>query len=271
LYKLLLIFYFISRRFEALDLAASNTTVNTITVSKALSLPKIPSRPDSSFCGGTTKRGKTKWFSYGTAGLSAQIDTSGCKFSKDAVYLASVVGDSRHWDLTGTNCVYDSSHESFRLFVYHPSMRREKLLGHAKRFWTISWVASTSGEYSSMRACCIQQIRLTLVNPLLPAKHSGTAIGGPKWKKFGSHSLFLDVDTSTAGFPGTPNYITAMNGEHSHWRTVGSHAIYEPSATSFRIYVLYELSEVKVSQASKWQWAINWMGSTGMFPSAAIS
>jgi len=225
-------------RFEALDLAASNTTVNTITVSKALSLPKIPSRPDSSFCGGTTKRGKTKWFSYGTAGLSAQIDTSGCKFSKDAVYLASVVGDSRHWDLTGTNCVYDSSHESFRLFVYHPSMRREKLLGHAKRFWTISWVASTS------------------------AKHSGTAIGGPKWKKFGSHSLFLDVDTSTAGFPGTPNYITAMNGEHSHWRTVGSHAIYEPSATSFRIYVLYELSEVKVSQASKWQWAINWMGST---------
>jgi hypothetical protein len=141
--QLLILFSTCPRRYEALDLAASNTTVAT----KALAKPKLPSRPDSTFCGGTSKRGKTKWYSYGTAGLSAQIDTSACKYSLEPVYLASVVGDSRHWDITGTNCIYDSSHDSFRLFVYHPSMRREKLLGHAKRFWSVSWVASKSGEF----------------------------------------------------------------------------------------------------------------------------
>jgi hypothetical protein len=74
------------------------------------------------------------------------------------------------------------------------------------------------------------------------------------------------VDTTKAGFPGTPHYIAAMNGMNSHWRLVGSHAIYKPTATSFRVYLLYELSAVTVIQAKEWQWAINWMGSTGILP-----
>ena len=95
------------------------------------------------FCGGATLKGKTKWYGFGNAGLSVEIDTSACKFSHAPTYLPGVIGDSRHWQLTGTDCVYDASHDSFRLFLFHPSMRKEKLLAHAKEAWHVSWVASS--------------------------------------------------------------------------------------------------------------------------------
>ena len=83
------------------------------------------------------------------------------------------------------------------------------------------------------------------------------------WKTFGSHSVYLDVDTSEAGFSSTPHYVVTMNGMHSHWSVVGGHAIYEPTATSFRIYLLYEVSEVTAKQAQQYDWRVNWIGSTG--------
>ena len=97
------------------------------------------------------------------------------------------------------------------------------------------------------------------------AKHSGIGRGNQKnlWKTFGSHSVYLDVDTSEAGFSSTPHYVVTMNGMHSHWSVVGGHAIYEPTATSFRIYLLYEVSRVTAKQAQQYDWRVNWIGSTG--------
>jgi hypothetical protein len=99
----------------------------------------------------------------------------------------------------------------------------------------------------------------------IPDKSAGSTPRGTKapWKQFGSHSLFIDVDTSAAGFATTPHYVTALNGYHSHWRTVGAHSLYTPSSTGFRVYLLYELSTITVKEAQQWDWSINWIGSFG--------
>lgn len=207
----------------------------------------VPSAKDPPFikrgpvCGGKTTPGSTKWESFGTAGLSAVIRTSHCRMNKKdqiPVYLVTVVGDLQHWQLTGTNCVYDADVRSFRVYVYHPSMRKEHLLSHAKRMWSVSWVADDS------------------------PKAGRTARGkGSGWKQFGSHSLFMDVDTSAAKFKTVPHYVAALDGFHSHWRTVGSHSLYHPTTSGFRVFILYELSTVTPQDAAKWGWAVNWVAS----------
>jgi hypothetical protein len=211
----------------------------------------VPSAKDPPFikrgpvCGGKTTAGNTKWESFGTAGLSAVIDTSHCRLlHKDQipVYLVTVQGDLQHWQLTGTNCIYDADTRSFRVYVYHPSMRKEHLLSHAKRMWSVSWVADDSAKAGRTAR----------------GKHSG-------WKQFGSHSLFMDVDTSAAKFKTVPHYVAALDGYHSHWRTVGSHSLYHPTTTGFRVFILYELSTITPQDAAKWGWTVNWVASEDTF------
>ena len=61
---------------------------------------------------------------FGSTGLYTDVDTSACSFT-DAQprYMASVMGDTAHWQLTGVNSIYSASPNSFRVYMWHPVLR----------------------------------------------------------------------------------------------------------------------------------------------------
>jgi hypothetical protein len=51
--------------------------------------------------------------------------------------------------------------------------------------------------------------------------------------------VYVDVDTTSAGFTATPRYFVALHGAPSfqgleHWRTQGAGIVYWPTPTGFR-------------------------------------
>ena len=101
------------------------------------------------------------------------------------------------------------------------------------------------------------------------------------WQQYRSGSgVFVDVDTSPAGFSKTPTYITAIHGMGAHWRTTGGNAVYNASpkgilltqlllasscTTSelivFRVYIQYlEQQPLTTETAKRHGWHIQWIG-----------
>jgi hypothetical protein len=92
-----------------------------------------------------------------------------------------------------------------------------------------------------------------------------TTPGATAWQPYpsaaDSRGVYVNVDTSAAGFTGTPVYITSIGGNSSHWATTGATSIYMPTATGFRVYVRWaDGSPLTPAQANGFGWHINWMG-----------
>jgi hypothetical protein len=92
-----------------------------------------------------------------------------------------------------------------------------------------------------------------------------TPPGTTDWQVYLANSIYngiyLDVDTSAAHFTGTPVYVTSIGGNSSHWSTTGATSIYNPSATSFRVYVRWvDGSPLTPATANANGWHINWIG-----------
>ncbi len=64
-----------------------------------------------------------------------------------------------------------------------------------------------------------------------------TPAGDTDWIQYPPHGIYVDIDTSAAGFTRTPVYITSIDGEGFHWTTKGASSIYKASSTGFRIYI----------------------------------
>jgi hypothetical protein len=90
-----------------------------------------------------------------------------------------------------------------------------------------------------------------------------TPIENTKWVDYYFNGqqigIYVDVDTSSAGFTSTPIYITSLGGQGHHWRTVGASSIYEATPTSFRIY-LQGLDAITQQFANENNWHIQWIG-----------
>lgn len=78
--------------------------------------------------------------------------------------------------------------------------------------------------------------------------------------------VYMDVDTSAAGFTSTPVYFTSISGIAGHWRTTGASSIYDPTSTGFRIYI-NDLNDEDVTPSMvnsavppNWGWVIHWCG-----------
>ena len=89
-----------------------------------------------------------------------------------------------------------------------------------------------------------------------------TPAGNTNWQQYeGGKGVYLDVDTSAAGFNNTPVYITSIAGSSSHWATTGATSIYSPTPTGFRVYVRWvDNSPLTPAQANSLGWVINWVG-----------
>jgi hypothetical protein len=88
-----------------------------------------------------------------------------------------------------------------------------------------------------------------------------TPVGNTAWQPYpGGEGIFLDVDTSSAGFTTTPIYITSLGGRVGHWWTTGATSIYAPTPTGFRVYVRYSTGGLLTpAEANENGWHINWI------------
>jgi hypothetical protein len=77
---------------------------------------------------------------------------------------------------------------------------------------------------------------------------------------FGGQGIFVDVNTSSAGFTTTPIYITSIGGTSHHWAITGATSIYNPTPTGFRVYVRFPNGDsLTPAIANQYGWHINWI------------
>jgi hypothetical protein len=88
-----------------------------------------------------------------------------------------------------------------------------------------------------------------------------TPVGNTAWQQNpDGEGVFVDVDTSSAGFKTTPIYITSLGGNTHHWGTTGATSIYAPTPTNFRVYVRWSGGGSLIpAVANQYEWHINWI------------
>jgi hypothetical protein len=106
----------------------------------------------------------------------------------------------------------------------------------------------------------ISQPKPALSQPVQSARGS-TPVGNTAWQQYpGGEGIYVDVDTSSAGFTTTPIYITSIGGATSHWWTTGATSIYAPTPTGFRVYVRWATGgSLTPALANEYGWHINWV------------
>ena len=77
------------------------------------------------------------------------------------------------------------------------------------------------------------------------------------WVQYNHGGIYVDIDTSSAGFATTPYYFTSLSGHTNNWMAQGVTSIYLPTATGFRVHVGYR--ELTAAQANSWGWSLSWI------------
>jgi len=89
---------------------------------------------------------------------------------------------------------------------------------------------------------------------------AGRTEPGQGWQKYGDNGIFIDVDTSSAGFTGIPVYVTSLAGNSHHWETTGGSSIYNSTNSGFRIFLRWSDGRpLSVTDAIEKGWHITWM------------
>jgi hypothetical protein len=82
-----------------------------------------------------------------------------------------------------------------------------------------------------------------------------------QWQASGAAGINVVVDTSSAGFSTIPIYVPTILGRDGHWETTGATAIYEPTPTSFRIYLRFaDGRNLSPETARTLNWSVKWIG-----------
>ena len=81
------------------------------------------------------------------------------------------------------------------------------------------------------------------------------------WVQYNQGGIYVDIDTSSAGFSSTPYYFTSLSGHTNNWMAQGVTSIYLPTSKGFRVHVGYR--ELTAAQAKKWGWSISWIAIGG--------
>lgn len=90
---------------------------------------------------------------------------------------------------------------------------------------------------------------------------SGRTMPGQGWQPYYGVGVYIDVNTSSAHFTGTPTYVSSVGGNGNQWALTGTSAIYSPTPTGFRIYVRWSDGRaMSPADAQTWGWYVNWVG-----------
>ncbi len=195
--------------------------------------------PKSEVNADSTTAGSTNWVAYGSNAIYLDVDTSAAGFTSTPVYLASIGGWSNHWDAQGANAIYAPTATGFRIYLHDNGGGALTPALANQRGWYVQWIGI----------------------PISEGNAGSTTAGATNWKAYGSNAVYLDVDTSAAGFTSTPAYLTSIGGSCCHWDAQGADAIYAPTATGFRIY-LHDNSGNALTPALANQrgWYVQWLG-----------
>jgi len=88
-----------------------------------------------------------------------------------------------------------------------------------------------------------------------------TPVGYTDWRYYEPGTIYVDVDTSEAGFTDTPFYITSLSGYHSHYKTIGATSIYYPKSNGFRIFIRDpNRPNLSPADANEMGWHVIWIG-----------
>ncbi len=113
----------------------------------------------------------------------------------------------------------------------------------------------------------VQKLTVTVENTKISA--GSTIPGNTNWQQYPDDrepGIYVDVDTSEAGFTSTPKYVISLGGINYHWRVTGASSVYSPTPNSFRVYIRFsEVNELPQYPpltpefANDRQWHINWI------------
>ncbi|WP_424530537.1 hypothetical protein ACOZ38_12520 [Sphaerisporangium viridialbum] len=84
------------------------------------------------------------WVAYNTNGISLDVDTSSANFAGTPVYLISLGGIDKHFQLTGANAVYGATAKSFRVYLRYSDWASLTPADAKTRGWFVNWVGVTT-------------------------------------------------------------------------------------------------------------------------------
>jgi hypothetical protein len=89
-----------------------------------------------------------------------------------------------------------------------------------------------------------------------------TPPGNTNWKMnpTDERGICVEVDTSSAGFKTTPNYVASLAGNDDHWLLTGTSAIYDASPTHFSIFLCHLEKPLTPKYANDKNWHVTWIG-----------
>lgn len=92
-----------------------------------------------------------------------------------------------------------------------------------------------------------------------------TTPGATNWQEYNNgEGIYVEIDTSAAGFTSKPVYVTSIGGNTGHWDTTGGSSVYLASEKGFLVYIKWDKNSVSGNPltpeiANNNQWHINWM------------
>ncbi|MFJ9028731.1 hypothetical protein ACIRQP_09425 [Streptomyces sp. NPDC102274] len=90
---------------------------------------------------------------------------------------------------------------------------------------------------------------------------SGRTAPGQGWKVYSPTGIYIEVNTSSAEFTGTPTYVSSLGGDGTQWAFSGASAIYAPTRNGFVIYLRWlDNSPLTPAYAAQYNFHINWIG-----------
>jgi hypothetical protein len=106
------------------------------------------------------------------------------------------------------------------------------------------------------------QNQVTTVLTVCKIASGRTEPGATNWQVH-SDGVYVDVDTSAAGFATTPIYVTSLVGDGNHRGTTGASSVYSATATGFRVCIRwekdYKTTDITPQEANGYKWHINWI------------
>jgi len=193
---------------------------------------------------GSTTPGDTNWVQLGSNSLYVDVDTSSAGFTEMPLYFTSLGGKTSHWIAIGVNSVYKATPTGFRIYIYSGDERPLTPEYANENEWHIQWLGMITASVGDSNIVA-----------------GSTTAGDTSWVQLGGNSLYLDVDTSSAGFTETPLYFTSLGGKSSHWIAIGSNSVYKATPTGFRIYIYSgDGRPLTPEYANENEWYIKWSG-----------
>lgn len=143
---------------------------------------------------------------------------------------------------------------------------------------TVDLTAATTAATSTTADQSVQSLALTTLNAELASDLSSTSEAVPAapndvifgrttpgrtpWRRYGHRGIYVDVDTSIAGFTSTPVYVCNLGGDGNNNFMWGASSIYHPKKSSFRVYIYNPHGYIHPNTANRYRWHINWAATT---------